>query len=121
MATATFTKRLEGKVALITGGAAGAGEATARLFVQHGAKVVLLDINDDLGRHVAADIGPDDVIAYMHGDVSVEADVSDAVDLTVAKYGGLDIQQRRRRRPKKGQPPEDHREPRVGLRARTRG
>ncbi|WOL02308.1 hypothetical protein Cni_G11027 [Canna indica] len=84
-------RRLEGKVAFITGGAAGAGEATARLFVRHGAKVVIGDVRDELGRSVAASIVPDDVITYVHCDVAKEADVARAVDLAVAKYGGLDI------------------------------
>ncbi|URE12596.1 momilactone A synthase-like [Musa troglodytarum] len=83
--------RLEGKVAVITGGAAGAGEATARLFVRHGAKVVIADIRDELGLSVAASIGTDDVITYVHCDVAKEDDVGRAVDLAVAKYGGLDI------------------------------
>jgi NAD(P)-dependent dehydrogenase (short-subunit alcohol dehydrogenase family) len=49
-------KRLPGKVAIITGGASGIGEATARLFADHGAAVVLCDVQDDLGRAVAQDI-----------------------------------------------------------------
>ncbi|URE48129.1 momilactone A synthase-like [Musa troglodytarum] len=83
--------RLEGKVAFITGGAAGAGEATARLFVHHGAKVVIADIRDELGRTVANSIGPDDVITYVHCDVCQENDVRSAVDLAVSKYGRLDV------------------------------
>ncbi|CAD5178109.1 unnamed protein product [Musa acuminata subsp. malaccensis] len=88
---ATLGRRLEGKVAVVTGGAAGAGEATARLFVHHGAKVVIADIRDELGLSVAASIGTDDVITYVHCDVAKEEDVGSAVDLAVAKYGGLDI------------------------------
>ncbi|KAJ8476490.1 hypothetical protein OPV22_020217 [Ensete ventricosum] len=88
---ATLGRRLEGKVAVITGGAAGAGEATARLFVHHGAKVVIADIRDELGRSVAASIGTDDVIIYVHCDVAKEEDVRSAVDLAIAKYGGLDV------------------------------
>ncbi|WP_187501882.1 SDR family NAD(P)-dependent oxidoreductase, partial [Pantoea agglomerans] len=50
-------KRLEGKVALITGGARGQGEAEARRFVAEGARVVIADVLDDAGRRVAAELG----------------------------------------------------------------
>ncbi|KAK7342028.1 hypothetical protein VNO80_24970 [Phaseolus coccineus] len=49
-------KRLEGKVAIITGGASGIGEATARLFSEHGAHVVIADIQDDLGLSVCNEL-----------------------------------------------------------------
>ncbi|KAG6433891.1 hypothetical protein SASPL_105510 [Salvia splendens] len=84
-------KRLEGKVAIITGGASGIGESAARLFVRHGAKVVVADVQDDLGRAVCLSIGPPEVVSYVHCNVAAEADVAGAVDLAVSQYGKLDI------------------------------
>ena len=49
-------QRLAGKIAIITGAARGMGEASARLFARHGARVVLVDKRDDLGRAVAESI-----------------------------------------------------------------
>ncbi|OMO68497.1 Short-chain dehydrogenase/reductase SDR [Corchorus olitorius] len=83
-------KRLEGKVAVITGGASGIGESTARLFIQHGAKVVIADIQDDLGHALCQELG-DDNITYVHCDVTNDSDVRNAVDLAVSKHGKLDI------------------------------
>ncbi|XP_077235662.1 secoisolariciresinol dehydrogenase-like [Tasmannia lanceolata] len=87
---ASMGRRLKGKVALITGAATGIGETTARLFAQHGARVVIVDIQDDLGQSVCKDIGLD-VASYTHCDVSKEEDVRKAVDGTIAKFGKLDI------------------------------
>lgn len=86
-----FTKRLDGKVALITGGASGLGEATSRLFVKHGAKVVIADVQDDLGHSVCRDIGSEETISYVHCDITCDSDMQTAVDTTVSKYGKLDI------------------------------
>ncbi|XP_040381891.1 momilactone A synthase-like isoform X2 [Oryza brachyantha] len=82
--------RLEGKVAVITGAASGIGKATAEEFVRNGAKVIIADIQDELGRAVAAELGPD-AAAYTHCDVTVEKDVAAAVDLAVARHGRLDV------------------------------
>ncbi|TMW82765.1 hypothetical protein EJD97_004990, partial [Solanum chilense] len=86
-----IAKKLEGKVAIITGGASGIGAATARLFVQHGAKVIIADIQDDLGKSLVKDIGTEQTIIYAHCNVSIESDVKNVVDATVAKFGKLDI------------------------------
>src|SRR6266849_8648460 len=80
--------RLKGKVALITGGASGIGEATVRLFVEEGASVVLADIQDDRGQRLAKEIGAH--ASYLHADVSRETDVKAMVDETVRRFGRLD-------------------------------
>jgi len=82
--------RLEGKVAVITGGASGIGACTARLFVKHGARVVVADIQDELGASLCAELGSENS-SYVHCDVSDEADVAGAVDHAVARFGGLDV------------------------------
>jgi len=69
--------RLDGKVAIVTGAARGQGEAEARLFASEGAKVVLGDVLDDLGRAVAKDIGA--AATYVHLDISSEADWRNAI------------------------------------------
>ncbi|KAD5803260.1 hypothetical protein E3N88_14620 [Mikania micrantha] len=87
---ASTARRLEGKVAIITGGASGVGESTAKLFAEHGAKIVIADIQDQLGQAVCEAIGLSNSI-YVHCDVSNEEDVSNVVDIAVATYGKLDI------------------------------
>ena len=69
--------RLEGRVALISGGARGQGEAEARLFASEGAKVMLADVLDEAGRKVASEIG--DAAAYVHLDVTKEDEWAAAV------------------------------------------
>src|SRR5580704_14970864 len=82
--------RLAGKVALITGGAAGMGEAHVRLFAAHGAKVVAADIQDELGCKVADDLVKTGAEAiYVHLDTSLEADWTAAVAETVKRFGKL--------------------------------
>jgi NAD(P)-dependent dehydrogenase (short-subunit alcohol dehydrogenase family) len=80
--------RLANKVALVTGGASGIGEATVRLFVAEGASVVIADLQDDRGRRVAEELGSR--TAYVHADVSREADVQAAVAETERRFGRLD-------------------------------
>ncbi|CAO2188074.1 unnamed protein product [Urochloa humidicola] len=89
--SAQSQQRLAGKVAVITGGASGIGKATAAEFVRNGAKVVIADVQDDLGHAVAAELGPDDVACYTRCDVTDEAQVAAAVDLAVARHGKLDV------------------------------
>ena len=80
--------RFAGKVGVVTGGASGLGEATARLMVAEGGKVVVADILDDRGRDVAASLG--DAATYVHCDVTDEADVSAAIDAATATFGRID-------------------------------
>ncbi|XP_027347480.1 secoisolariciresinol dehydrogenase-like isoform X2 [Abrus precatorius] len=84
-------RRLEGKVALITGGASGIGEATAKIFSKHGAQVVIADIQDDLGYSVSKNLDSSSPSSYVHCDVTNEKDVENAVNAAVSKYGKLDI------------------------------
>ena len=80
--------RLPGKVALITGGASGIGEATVRLFVAEGASVVIADVQDEHGRRLAGELGAR--ATFVHTDVSREADVQAAVGEAVKRFGRLD-------------------------------
>jgi len=84
-----MTQRLQGKVALITGGARGQGAAEGRLFAAHGATVVLADVLDDEGRATAAAIGP--AASYVHLDVRDEAGWASVVDGIVRAHGRLDV------------------------------
>jgi cyclopentanol dehydrogenase len=84
--------KLDGKVALISGGARGQGAAEAEAFVREGAKVVFGDIRDDEGKRVEAAIratGGDAV--YVHLDVTSEADWQRAVQTATGRHGRLDI------------------------------
>ena len=84
--------RLDGKVAIISGGARGQGEVEAKLFAQEGAKVVFGDILDDEGRQVEAAIRQAGGEAtYVHLDVAQETDWQKAVATAVSTYGKLDI------------------------------
>ena len=84
--------RLEGKVALITGGARGQGAAEARLFVKEGAKVVIGDILDVEGQKLEAEIAETGgECLYVHLDVTSEADWKNGIDRAVAQFGKLDI------------------------------
>jgi len=81
--------RLDGKVALITGGTSGIGESTADLFVREGAKVVIVGRSEEKGQALADRLGENAV--YHRADVMKEEDIAAAVDLTVETFGRLDV------------------------------
>jgi meso-butanediol dehydrogenase/(S,S)-butanediol dehydrogenase/diacetyl reductase len=81
--------RLDGKVAIVTGGASGIGAATVRRFVGEGARVVVADINDDAGEALARSHGAS--AAFRHTDVTMLAEVEAAVAFAVQRWGGLDV------------------------------
>ncbi|KDP34947.1 hypothetical protein JCGZ_09235 [Jatropha curcas] len=83
-------RRLEGTVALITGGATSIGASIARTFCKHGAKVIIVDIQDDLGQSLSKELGTDKAI-FVHCDVTIESDIENAVDTVISIFGKLDI------------------------------
>ena len=81
--------RLSGKVALVTGGAVGIGAACVVRMIEAGARVAIVDLHDDTGRKLAAQLGEN--ARYFRADVSVEAEVAAAIAGTVAAFGRLDV------------------------------
>jgi len=81
--------RLSGKVAMITGGAAGIGKATAQVFAREGAKVVICDVSEEMGTALVKELGPD--AQFNKVDVCNRAEVQQWVEGVVAKYGKIDI------------------------------
>ncbi|MDH3452955.1 MAG: SDR family oxidoreductase, partial [Gammaproteobacteria bacterium] len=84
--------RLEGRIALITGAAAGIGKASAELFAAEGAALGLIDINDADGEALAAAINAGGGTArYVHADVANAAAVEHAIEALTGELGGLDV------------------------------
>ena len=83
--------RLEGKVAVITGAASGIGAATAKTYVDHGARVVLGDIQDEAGESMAAALGGAGHAIFRHCNVTNEAEVEALVKAAVSEFGQIDI------------------------------
>jgi 3alpha(or 20beta)-hydroxysteroid dehydrogenase len=81
--------RLDGRVALITGGARGQGAEEARLFAGEGARVVITDVLDDDGKQTAADIGS--AATFHHHDVTSESEWTSVVEAVLAEHGQLDV------------------------------
>ncbi len=80
---------IQGKVAVVTGGASGLGEATVRRYVANGAKVSIFDMNDTRGQAIANELG--DAVIYQNVNVVDEAAVQAAIDATVAAFGAIHI------------------------------
>ena len=84
-----MTGRLDGKIALITGGCSGIGLGTVELFAAQGAKVVAADLQDEKGAMLEQRFGG--AVRYIHCDVTAEADIAAACALAKSAFGGLDI------------------------------
>jgi NAD(P)-dependent dehydrogenase (short-subunit alcohol dehydrogenase family) len=83
-----MTRRLDGKVAVITGATSGIGEATARLFAAESASLVIAGRAVDKGEALARELGPN--VVFQRADVMREADIAALVDTAVARFGRLD-------------------------------
>ena len=87
-----MTDRLEGKVAIITGGNSGIGEGTAHLFAREGAKVVIMARREEQGRAVEAAIrNTGGEATFLVCDVAEEASIDSAVEQAAAMYGAIDV------------------------------
>jgi NAD(P)-dependent dehydrogenase (short-subunit alcohol dehydrogenase family) len=82
--------RLTGKVAIITGGSGGIGRAAARLFVQEGARVLLVDLEEAPLKEAVAAAGPESA-SYVAADTTDPEQVQRYVQAAVERYGGVDI------------------------------
>ncbi len=81
--------RLQGKAAIVTGGASGIGEATSRIFVREGAKVLIGDIDDQKGLALESELSPDAIFARL--DVTDETDWERAIGVVESQWGRLDV------------------------------
>lgn len=81
--------KLDGKVAIVSGGARGQGEAEVRAFVDEGARVVFGDVLDEPGREIATELG--DAVLYEHLDVRLPGDWDSIVRTTLDRFGQVDI------------------------------
>lgn len=81
--------RMQDKIVLITGGAAGIGKATALRFAEEGAKVVICDVNEEAGDETLKQLGPD--ATFYKVNVASREEVQKWVDDVVAKYGRIDV------------------------------
>ena len=80
---------MAGKVVVITGGASGIGEASARLFIEEGARVIIADMQKERGRALATELG--DAAIFSPVEVRQEEQVKALIDATAENFGGLDV------------------------------
>ena len=83
--------RLDGKVAVITGGCSGIGLATGQRFTEEGAKVVIGDIDDARGRELVGQLGGESVATYVHVDVTDKEQVDSLFQTAKDTYGSVDV------------------------------
>jgi NAD(P)-dependent dehydrogenase (short-subunit alcohol dehydrogenase family) len=83
--------RIEGRVAIVTGGCSGIGLATVRRFTEEGAKLVIGDIDDDAGTKLVADLGGAERATYVHVDVTDKEQVDALFKTAKDTYGSVDI------------------------------
>ncbi len=83
-----MSKRLENKVAVITGGTSGIGAATAEVFAAEGAKVIIAGRSEQKGADLAERLGEN--VVYRRADVNMEADIKSLIDFAVDRFGRLD-------------------------------
>ncbi len=81
---------IQGKVAVVTGGASGLGEATVRAYVEKGGKVAIFDMNADRGNAIVAELGADKV-AFFNVNVADEESVQTAINAVMEKFGAIHI------------------------------
>jgi NAD(P)-dependent dehydrogenase (short-subunit alcohol dehydrogenase family) len=102
-------RALDGRVALVTGAAAGIGRASSLLFAREGARVVIADIDDEGGKETVALVEAEGGDAtFVHADVSAGADVARMVQHAVEHFGGLDCALNNAGMPTGGQPIADY-------------
>src|SRR5690606_32107502 len=84
--------KLQDKVAVITGGVSGIGAATARLFAQEGAKLVLVDFNEEKGNAFVDELKSEGYeVVFVKADVTSEEDVKNIYDVALDTFGKVDI------------------------------
>lgn len=83
--------RLDGKVAVVTGGCSGIGLATVNRFVEEGARVVIGDIDDQRGHELVGQLGGEDLVTYVHVDVTSRDEVDALFQTAKDTYGSVDI------------------------------
>lgn len=83
--------KLDGKVVIITGGSKGIGASTAHLFLEHGAKIVLADMDEDAGKHLLERLNVGDRAIFVKVDVSSIEQVEQMVNTTMDTFGRVDI------------------------------
>jgi len=86
-----MSKRLDGKVAVITGAASGIGAATAKIYVEQGARIVLGDIQDEAGEALAEALGGSSTAIFRHCNVTNEDQVQGLVDAALSEFGQIDV------------------------------